>query len=81
MPQDPTQTPQTPVEKDAEQPVSGRQPQRPGQHGQYQPRPGERAPDTLPSREPEGFAGDPPARGAMPTAQNPRLGLPDEPED
>ena len=48
MPKDPPDT-ETPVEKDAEQPVSGRQPQRPGQPGKYQPRPGERDPETLPS--------------------------------
>jgi hypothetical protein len=45
----------TPVEQDAAQdaaqPVSGRQPQRPGQHGKYQPHPGQRDPETLPSKD------------------------------
>ena len=45
---------QTPVEKDSQQPIAGRQPQRPGQDGKYQPRPGERDPDTIPSRDREG---------------------------
>ena len=64
----------TPVERDAGQPVAGRQPQRPGQHGKYQPRPGERDPETLPAAEPEGFAGPDAPRGALPNAQSPRLG-------
>jgi hypothetical protein len=75
---------ESPVEQDARQPVAGRQPQRPGQPGQYQPRPGERDPETLPSREPEGFAGPDEARGVSPPAQKPRLGQPagqDVPED
>jgi hypothetical protein len=45
---------ETPVEKDARQPIAGRQPQRPGQDGKYQPRPGERDPETIPSADPEG---------------------------
>jgi hypothetical protein len=40
-----------PSEKDAAQEIGGRQPQRPGQDGRYQPRPGQRDPDTLPSRD------------------------------
>jgi hypothetical protein len=66
--------PVTPSEKDAVQEVGGRQPQRPGQHGRYQPRPGERDPDTLASTEPEGQSGPDRPRGVLPTAQNPRLG-------
>ena len=42
---------ETPVEKDSRQPIAGRQPQRPGQDGRYQPRPGERDPETLPSAD------------------------------
>jgi hypothetical protein len=66
----------TPVERDSEQPIAGRQPQRPGQHGRYQPRPGERDAATLPSVQPEGFAGDDPPQGVIPTSQKPRLGQP-----
>ena len=65
---------QTPVEKDSKQPIGGRQPQRPGQDGKYQPRPGERDTDTLRSTEPEGHAAPDAQRGALPNAQNPRLG-------
>jgi hypothetical protein len=72
---------ETPVEKDSQQPVAGRQPQRPGQHGKYQPRPGERDPETLPSAEPEGFANPDPPRAVIPTAQKPRLGERPEPPD
>lgn len=43
--------PATPVEKDAGQEIGGRQPQRPGQNGKYQPRPGERDPETVPSAD------------------------------
>jgi hypothetical protein len=48
MPKDPPE-PETPAEKDAAQPLSGRQPQRPGQPGKWEPRPGDRDPETLPS--------------------------------
>ena len=83
MPDDPAKNEacsETPVEKDAAQEVGGRQPQRPGQHGKYQPRPGERDAATLPSAEPEGHAGPEPSRGVLPTAQKPRLGSPPDEE-
>jgi hypothetical protein len=56
MPHDQPRTPEpskpaTPVEENAEQEIGGRQPQRPGQDGKYQPRPGERDPETLPSTD------------------------------
>jgi hypothetical protein len=72
---------ETPLERDARQPVAGRQPQRPGQHGKYQPRPGERDPETLPSAEPEGFSGPEAPAGALPSAQKPRLGHPQDAPD
>jgi hypothetical protein len=57
MPQDPTPRPpeptQTPTEKDAGQEIGGRQPQRPGQDGKHQPRPGERDPGTLSPEDPD----------------------------
>jgi hypothetical protein len=43
--------PASPVEKDAGREIGGRQPQRPGQDGKYQPRPGERDPETVPSTD------------------------------
>jgi hypothetical protein len=81
MPQDPPHPPQTPAEKDAEQPVGGRQPQRPGQPGKYQPRPGERDAETLPSRKPEGFAEEPPSRDVLPDARKTRRGTPPDDEE
>lgn len=57
MPQDQTRRPEppapSPTEKDAGQEIGGRQPQRPGQDGKYQPRPGERDPGTLSPEEPD----------------------------
>ena len=45
----PEGAPEAPGERhaDAPLPVSGRQPQRPGQDGRYEPIPGDRDPDTL----------------------------------
>jgi hypothetical protein len=73
-PAGPTTTEPTPVEKDAAQPISGRQSQRPGQHGRHQPRPGVRDADTIDSSEDEGFAGPPASRGELPSSHRPRRG-------
>ena len=74
-------TDESPVEKDARQPIAGRQPQRPGQDGRYQPHPGERDPETLKSADPEGFAGEDATRAVIPTAQKPRRGEPQRSDD
>lgn len=55
MPKDPPDS-GIPTETDAAQSPGGRQPQRPGQQARVQPHPGERDPETLPSREPEELA-------------------------
>ena len=67
---------ETPAEKDSRQPVAGRQPQRPGQDGKYQPRPGERDAQTLPSAGPEGFGGEDVPRVVVPEEKKQRLGRP-----
>ena len=71
-----SKTDDSPVEKDSRQPIAGRQPQRPGQHGKYQPRPGERDQETLTSAGPEGFAGEDGPRAVVPEAHDSRRGRP-----